>query len=97
VQLNKTLIAESLAAITASPSPLGPHSSPPMETVAVTEPPFCRGFLLPRSPSSLPIEVGESSRGGDFEEPAGSLGAVFDATVCLQAVRISFEGNVKGF
>jgi len=73
-QLNKSLIAESLAAITASPSLLGPHSSPPMETMAVREPLVNfvrRGFLLPCSPPSSPIEVGESSRGGDSEEAIG--------------------------
>jgi hypothetical protein len=54
-QLNKFLLAESLAAITASPSPLGHHPLPPLDSVAVREPPdsFCwRGFLLPRSRSS---------------------------------------------
>jgi hypothetical protein len=62
--LNKFLIAESLTAIIASP-PLGPHHSPPLDSVAVRETlvSFCRhGFLLPRSPSSPPLEVGESSR-----------------------------------
>jgi hypothetical protein len=59
VQLNKRLIGESLAALTASPPP-DPHSLPSMETVAVTKPPASfvrRGFLFPSSPSSLPIEV----------------------------------------
>jgi hypothetical protein len=100
VQLNKFLIAESLAAITASPSPLDFYPSPPLESVAVKEPlvSFCRhGFLLPHSHSSLSLEVGESSRGGVSEEAVGSSGAGFDAALCLQAVGISFEGNVKGF
>jgi hypothetical protein len=69
-QLNKSLIAKSLVAFTASPL-LGPHSLPSMETVVVTEPPGSfvrRGFLLLCSPSSLPIEVGESLRGGDSKE-----------------------------
>jgi hypothetical protein len=56
-----------------------------------------RGFLLPRSVSSPPIEVGESSRRGDSEEAFGSPEVVFDATLCLQAMGISFEGNEKGF
>jgi hypothetical protein len=63
VQLNKVLLAESLATITASPSPLGHHPSLPLESVAVREPQasFCRcGFLLPRSRSSPLVEVGES-------------------------------------
>jgi hypothetical protein len=37
------------------------------------------------------------SRGGDSEEVVGSPGAVFDTTLCLQAVGISFDGNEKGF
>jgi hypothetical protein len=82
-QLNKSLIAESLAAFTASPPPLGPLSSPPMEIVAAREPPVsfvgC-GFLLPCSPSPS-FEVGGSSRGGDFEEVVGSLGAMFDGVI----------------
>jgi hypothetical protein len=45
----------------------------------------------------LPTKVGESSRGGDSVEVVGSPGAVFDATLCLQVVGISFEGNVKDF
>jgi hypothetical protein len=66
----------------------------------VREPPvnFCqRGFLLPRNRSSPPVEVGESSREGVSQEVVGSPRAVFDAVLCLQTVRISFEGNVKGF
>jgi hypothetical protein len=50
-QLNKSLIAESLAAFTFSPPPLGLLSWPTMETVAAREPSvsFVRcGFLLPR-------------------------------------------------
>jgi hypothetical protein len=99
-QLNKFLLAESFAEITASPSPLGHHPSPPLESVAIREPPvsFCRhGFLLPRSHSSPPLEVGGYSRGGDSKEVVGSPGAVFDTALCLQTVGISFEGNVKGF
>jgi hypothetical protein len=49
VQLNKFLLAESFAAITASHSPLGHHPSPSLESVAVRKPSvhFCRlGFLL---------------------------------------------------
>jgi hypothetical protein len=77
----------------------GPRPSPPLESVAVREPPisFCRhGFLLPRSPSP-PLEVGESSWGGVSVEAVGSPKVVFDATLCLQAVGISFEENIKGF
>jgi hypothetical protein len=99
-QLNKFLIAESLVAITTSLSLLGFHPSPPLESLAVREPlvSFCRrGFLLPHSHSSPPLKVGESSRGGVSEEAVGSSGAGFDATMCLQAVGIFFEGNVKGF
>jgi len=36
-------------------------------------------------------------RGGDSEEAVGSFGVEFDATLCLQAVGISFEGNMTGF
>jgi hypothetical protein len=99
-RLNKFLLVDSLAVITASPSPLGHHPLPPLESVAVMEPPvsFClRGFLLPRNHSSPLLEVGESSRGGVSEEVVGSPGAMFDAALCLQTVGISFEGNVKGF
>jgi hypothetical protein len=98
-QLNKSLIAESLAAFTTSPPLLGPLSSPPMETVAAREPPVSfvrRGFLLPRTPS-LPFEVGGFSRRGDSKEVVGSPRAIFDVTLCLQAMGISFEGNEKGF
>jgi hypothetical protein len=96
-QLNKFLLAESLAAITTSPSPLGHHHSPHLESVAVREPPvnfYRRGFLLPSNHSSPPHE---SLRGGVSEEVVGSLGVVFDAELCLQTVGISFERNVKGF
>jgi hypothetical protein len=65
VQLNKSLIVESLVVITASPSPLGFLPSPPLESEAVREPSvsFCwRGFLIPRSHSSPPLEVGKSLR-----------------------------------
>jgi hypothetical protein len=99
-QLNKSLIAESLAAFTASPPLLCPLYSPPMETVAASEPlvTFVRhGFLLPHSLSSLPFEVGESSRGVDSEEAVSSPEAMFDVTLCLQAAGIYFEGNKKGF
>jgi len=99
-QQNKFLLAESLAAITASPSPLGHHPSPPLESVAVRKPPvnYCwHGFLLPQSHSSPPVEVGESSRDGVSEEVIGSPVAVFNAALCLQTVGISFKGNVKGF
>jgi hypothetical protein len=85
---------------TASLPPLGPLSSRPMETMAAREPPVSfirRGFLLPRSPSSPPFEVGGSSRGGDSKEAIGSPVAMFDVTFCLQAAGISFEGNEKGF
>jgi hypothetical protein len=41
--------------------------------------------------------VGESSRGGVYEEAVGSSRAGFDTTLCLQTVGISFEGNVMGF
>lgn len=98
--LNNFLLAESLATITASPPSLGHHPSPPLESMAIREPPvsFCRhGFLLPCSHSSLPIEVGESSREGVSEEVLGSPGAVFDATLCLQTVGISFEENETSF
>jgi hypothetical protein len=46
--LNKFLLAESLVAIIASPSPLGHHPSPPLESVAVRERPvnFCRHVFL---------------------------------------------------
>jgi hypothetical protein len=94
------LLAESLATINASPPSLGHHPSPPLESVAIREPPvnFCRrGFLLPCSHSSPPVEVGESLWEGVSEEVVGSPGAVFDATLCLQTVRISFEGNITGF
>jgi len=87
-------------AVTASPSPLGIHPSPPLESIAVRESPvnLCwRGFLLPPSHSTPPLEVGEYSRGGISEEVVGSSKVGFDATLCLQAVGISFEGNVKGF
>jgi hypothetical protein len=59
------------------------YFSPPFETVAVRKPSvgfLCRGFLLPCNPSlgmkliglgPPPIEVGESSRGGDSEEVVG--------------------------
>jgi hypothetical protein len=86
VQVNKFLIAESLAAITASPSPLGLHPSSPLESVVVREPPlnFCRhGFLPPRNHFSPPLEVGESSRGGVSEEAVGSPKVMFDAMLCL--------------
>jgi hypothetical protein len=100
-QLNKSLIAESLvAAFTASLPQLGPLSSPPMETVAAREPPVSfvsHGFLLPHNPSSPPFLVGGSLRGGDFEEAIGSPGAMFNVTLCLQVVGISFEGKEKGF
>jgi hypothetical protein len=99
-QLNKFLLVESLAAIIASPSPLGHHPSPPLESMAVRKPPinFCRrGFLLPRSRSSPPVEVGESSRAGVSKEVIGSPVAVFNAALCLQIAEISFKGNVKGF
>jgi hypothetical protein len=89
-----------LAAITAPPSQLGLHPSPPLESVEVREPlvSFCRrGFLLLHNLSSPPLEVGESSRGGLSEEAVCSPGAVFDAMLCLQVVGISYEGNVKGF
>lgn len=100
MQLNKFLIAEFLAAITASPFPLGFHPLPPLESVAVKEPPvsFClHGFLILRNHSSRPLEVREFSREGVSEETVGFLGADFDATLCLQVVRIFFEENVKGF
>jgi hypothetical protein len=93
------LIAESLVAITASSTSLGIHSSPALESVLVREllVNFCwRGFLT-CIPYSLPLEVGESSRGDVSIEAVGSSGAVFDATLCLQVVEISFDGNVKGF
>jgi len=70
-----------------------------METVAAREPPVSfvrRGFLLPRTPS-LPFEVGGFSRRGDSKEVVGSPRAIFDVTLCLQAMGISFEGNEKGF
>jgi hypothetical protein len=94
------LLVESLAAITTSHSPLGHHPLPPLESVVVRKPPvnFCwRGFLLPRTRSSPPVEVGESLREGVSEEVVGSPGAMFDAALCLQTVGIFFEGNVKGF
>jgi hypothetical protein len=87
-------------AITASPSPLGHHPLPPLESMAVRKPSvhFCwRGFLLLRSRSPPLVEVGESLREGVSKEVVGSPGAVFDAAMCLQTVGISFEGNVKGF
>jgi hypothetical protein len=99
-QLNKLLLAESLAAITASPSPLGHHPLPPLESMADRKPlvSFCRrGFLLPRNHSFPSVEVVESLREGVSEEVVGSPGAMFDAVLCLQTVGISFEGNVKCF
>jgi hypothetical protein len=99
-QLNKFLLVESLAMITASSSLLGHHPSPSLEFMAIREPPvsFCqREFLLPRSCSSPLVEVVESSREGVSEEVVGSLGAVFNSALCLQTMGISFEGNVKGF
>jgi len=86
-QLNKFLLAKSLAAITASHSPLGHHPSPPLESVAIREPPvsFCqRDFLLPCNRSSPLVEVGESSREGVSKEVVGSPAAVFDAALCLK-------------
>jgi hypothetical protein len=83
-QLNKFLLAESLAAITASPSSLDHHPSPPLESVAVREPPvsfYQCGFLLPHNHSSPPLEVCESLRGGVFEEVVGSPGVVFDVAL----------------
>jgi len=68
--------------------------------VAVREPlvSFCwHGFLILHNHSSPPLEVGESSRGGVSEDAVGSSRAGFDATLCLQAVRIFFEENVKDF
>lgn len=97
--MNKFLIVESLVAITASSSSLGIHSSLALESVPVREllVNFCwRGFL-PSIPYSLPLEVGESSRGDVSIEVVGSFGVVFDTTLCLQVVEISFDGNVKGF
>jgi hypothetical protein len=99
-QLNKSLIAESLVAFTASPPPLGPLSSPLMEIVADRELAVSfvrRGFLLLPNPSSPPFDVGGSSRGGDSEEAIGSPKAMFNGTLCLQAAGISFVGNEKGF
>jgi len=86
--------------ITTSPSLLRFHPSPPLEVMVVREPPvsfFRHGFLLPRNPSSPLIEVGYSSRGGDFKEAIGYPEAMFDAMLCLQPMGISFEGNVKDF
>jgi len=42
-------------------------------------------------------EVGESSRGGGFEEIGGPPGAVIDLSFCFQTLGVSHEGNVKGF
>jgi hypothetical protein len=42
-------------------------------------------------------EVGESSRGGGFEEIGGPPGAVIDLSFCFQTLEVSHEGNVKGF
>jgi len=63
-------------AITASSTSLGIHSSPALESVLVREllVNFCwRGFL-PCIPYSLPLEVGESSRGDVSIEAVGSSG-----------------------
>lgn len=42
-------------------------------------------------------EIGESSRGGGFEEIGGPLGAAIDLSFCFQTLGVSHEGNVKGF
>jgi hypothetical protein len=99
-QLNKSLIVESLVAFTASPSPLGPHSLPSMETVAIREPPvsFVRcGFLLPRSPSSPPIEGGEPLRGGDSEEALVLPGQCSTLRCAFKLLGFPLRGTRKVF
>jgi hypothetical protein len=43
------------------------------------------------------LKVGDSSRGGGFEEIGGPLGATIDLSLCFQTLGVSHEGNVKGF
>lgn len=54
-------------------------------------------WVLSSAQSFFFLEVGESSSGGFSEEAVGSSGAGFDALLCLQAVGIAFEENLKGF
>jgi hypothetical protein len=42
-------------------------------------------------------EVGESSRGGGFEEFGGPPRAAIDLIFCFQTLGVSHEGNVKDF
>jgi hypothetical protein len=42
-------------------------------------------------------EVGESSRGGGFEEIGGPLEAAIDLSFYFNTLGVSHEGNVKGF
>jgi len=41
--------------------------------------------------------VGESSRGGGFEEIGGPPAAAIDLNFCFQTLGVSHEGNVKDF
>jgi hypothetical protein len=43
------------------------------------------------------LEVGESSRGGCFEEIGGPPGATIDLSFCFNTLGVSHEGNVNGF
>jgi hypothetical protein len=52
-------------------------------------------FGFPPLLSSL--EVGESSRGGGFEEVDGSLGPTIDLSFYFYTLGVFHEGNVKGF
>jgi hypothetical protein len=42
-------------------------------------------------------EVGESSRGGGFEEIDGPPEVAIDLSFCFQTLGVSLEGNVKDF
>jgi hypothetical protein len=42
-------------------------------------------------------EVGESSRGGGFEEIGGPLEAAIDLSFYFNTLGVSHKGNVKGF
>jgi hypothetical protein len=46
---------------------------------------------------SSSLEVSKSSRRDIFEEVDGSPGAAIDVNFCFHTLRVSHEGNVKGF
>jgi hypothetical protein len=94
-QLNKTLIAESLVAITASAFLLGPHSSPPMETEAGRSLHFGVGsffcvVLLPRQLKWVNLRREVILKRLQF-----LLGQCLTLRT-FKLVGISFVGNVKG-